>query len=145
MSLPSMQGKLWDDTEIQKLLNSIRKNKPIHEIALEHERTVGGINSRRKKIAVDYWFNNKLSIEEIQKFTRLTDIQIQEEIKKESWRISQKELNKETIIKKDYDITANETPKKINIIEVYNELTELRKDVKEVIQLLNSFKNKRPL
>jgi len=139
-SLRIRQGQPWEEEEIQKLLSSISKKKDIHEIALEHERTVGGINSRINKIAVDYWFNNKLPIEKIQKFTGLTVIQIQEEIKKETWRISQKELNKETIIKKDYDITANETPKKINIIEVYNELTELRKDVKEVIQLLNSFK-----
>jgi hypothetical protein len=216
----------WCNEEIIKLLNLIRKKKTIYEIALEHERTVESINLRLRAVATDYWFNNKLSMEEIEKYTRLTRAEIQEEIykyasnqenhdedtedtilntldyynrKKEPW--SEKELenikteyfinemnimeianihrrtpgsiafklkslelirdvkktkgydiylksklyreiistpkvaqSKKTKVTKPLMITAEE--KTIN--EVYNEVVELRKDIKEILKVLNS-------
>ena len=74
---PARMGKGWDQEEIVKLLDSIRNKKSIEEIATEHERTVGGINSRRRGIATDYYFNNNLSIDKIQKFTGLTGEEIE--------------------------------------------------------------------
>ena len=79
---PARMGKGWDQEEIVKLLDSIRNKKSIEEIATEHERTVGGINSRRRGIATDYYFNNNLSIDKIQKFTGLTGEEIEDAIKR---------------------------------------------------------------
>jgi len=75
-------GKAWDDEEIVKLLQSIRKKKSIEDIAKEHERTIGAINSRRRDLAADYWFNDKRPIEEIMNFTGLTKEQIEGVIRK---------------------------------------------------------------
>lgn len=79
---PARMGKAWDDEEIVKLLQSIRKKKSIEDIAIEHERTIGGINSRRRELAADYWFNDKRPIEEIMKFTGLTKEQVEDVIKR---------------------------------------------------------------
>jgi len=79
---PARMGKKWDDDEVLKLLKSIQKKKPISEIATEHQRTISAINSERRKLAADYWFNDKRSIEEIIKFTGLTKKQIEDTIKR---------------------------------------------------------------
>ena len=79
---PERMGAKWDDDEVLKLLKSIRKKKSIYDIAIEHQRTTGAINSRRRKLAVDYWFNDKRPIEEIIKFTGLTREEIETAIKR---------------------------------------------------------------
>lgn len=63
-----------------QLLNSIRKNKSISEIATEHQRTVGGIQAQIRKLAADYWFNDKRPIEEIIQLTGLNKEEIEEAI-----------------------------------------------------------------
>jgi hypothetical protein len=79
---PARLGQPWDDEENAKLLKSIQKNKSIEEIAKEHERTPGGINSQLRVIAADYHYNNNLPLAEIQKFTRLTQKVIEHAINK---------------------------------------------------------------
>ena len=81
---PARMGKPWKDEEIMQLLQSIQKKKSIEEIAVEHGRTVGGINSRRRELAADYHFNADRTIEEIQKFTGLTKEEVEEAIKRRS-------------------------------------------------------------
>ena len=78
---PARMGKKWDDDEVLKLLTSIQKKKTISEIATEHQRTIGAINSERRKLAAEYWFNDKRSIEEIIKFTGLTKEEIEDTIR----------------------------------------------------------------
>jgi predicted DNA-binding protein YlxM (UPF0122 family) len=75
------RGQKWEDEEVVQLLNSIRKNKSISEIAIEHQRTVGGIQANICKLAADYWFNDKRSIEEITQLTGLNKEAIEETIK----------------------------------------------------------------
>ena len=79
---PARLGARWDDDEVRKLLTSIQKKKPILEIAIEHQRTTGAINAEMKKLAADYWFNDKRPIEEIIKFTGLTKEEIEYTIKR---------------------------------------------------------------
>ena len=88
---PARMGQKWDAYEVFKLLDSIQKNIPIEQIAKDHERTIGGIESHRKKLAVDYFFKEKKSIEEISKTTGLCLEQIEEAIEKRK-----KEINKTT-------------------------------------------------
>jgi hypothetical protein len=73
-------GKPWSQEEIKTLLSSIHHKKSIADIALEHERTKGSIESYRRKLAADYHFNDNRPIEEIQAFTGLTRGQIEDAI-----------------------------------------------------------------
>jgi ATP-dependent DNA helicase PIF1 len=76
VNLLSNKGKAWSDEEVMGLLKSIRAKKSIESIALEHRRTEGSIRSRLRQIAADYYFNNNMSIEDIKKYTGLSEISI---------------------------------------------------------------------
>lgn len=93
-SYPPRMGKPWEDKEVIQLLVSIKKQKSIPDIAAEHERTVGAINSQRRRMAADYHFNDKRSIEDIEKFTGLSKAQIEEVIKRHPHR--EKSIDKPT-------------------------------------------------
>ena len=116
---PARMGKKWDDDEVLKLLTSIQKKKTISEIATEHQRTTGAINSERRKLAADYWFNDKRPIEEIIKFTGLTREEIEDSIKRR------------TVVK---DFKTKET--------VTEDLVEIPSDMKEIIILLKDIQSK---
>ncbi len=75
-------GKKWDNDEVVKLLAFIQQKKSIEDIANEHERTIGGINSQIRNLAAAYWFNDKKPIEEISRFTGLTPEEIKDVIKR---------------------------------------------------------------
>ena len=94
---PARMGKAWSDEEVAKLLKSVQKKKSLEEIAAEHERTVGGIKSHLKVVAVDYHFNNNLSYEEIQKYTGLTRDEIQDAIVKYEYKNRLKESKREAV------------------------------------------------
>ena len=97
---PSNMGKAWKEDEVIKLLTSIQKKKSIEAIASEHGRTVGGINSRRRHIAADYYFNDKRPIDEIVKFTGLTVLEVHDAINRREKAAKVKEpLAKESNIK----------------------------------------------
>jgi hypothetical protein len=78
---PANMGKAWLDDELLQLLQNVRKKKTHQEIAAEHQRTVGGITSRLREIAVDYHAEGR-SMESIMKFTGLPEDIIKEAIKK---------------------------------------------------------------
>ena len=92
---PARAGKPWKDDEVMKLLKFIKENISIQEIANQHERTIGGINSQIKKMAVNYHFNNNLSMENIQKFTGLKKWQITEAIKEYEYKENAKKAAKD--------------------------------------------------
>ena len=125
-------GSAWDQEEINKLLSSLQKKKAVEDIAIEHERTVGGIKSAIQKIAVEYYFNNQLSIEEIQRNTGLTPDVIQHAIKKHE---AKKAMSSEIKVKKEVStkkVTKNE------LSELKDEISSLKKDVKEMLRLMNA-------
>jgi len=113
LKYPLRMGNKWDDEEVLKLLTSIKKKKTISDIAKEHERTIGGIESERRKLAADYWFNDNRPIQEISKFTGLTHEQIEETIQRRK--------------------NSNRYKKANNILE---EPDENLSDMKEIIILL---------
>jgi hypothetical protein len=79
---PARHGKPWADEEVIKMLMAIRKKKTEKEIAEIHERTRGGINSKLRGLAVDYYNNDNKAIEEIEKITGLPSKVIQDAIEK---------------------------------------------------------------
>jgi hypothetical protein len=74
---PARNGAPWKDDETIKMLMGIQKKKTIKELAAEHERTTGGIHSRLKALAVDYFYNDKKPVAEIEKITGLSSQVIQ--------------------------------------------------------------------
>jgi hypothetical protein len=80
-NLYANKGRPWSDEEVMGLLKSIRAKKSIATIALEHRRTDGAIRSRLRQIAADYYFNNDMSIEDIKKYTGLSEAAINDVIR----------------------------------------------------------------
>lgn len=128
---PSRIGKPWSDEEVNQLLQEIKKKIPIELIAEYHERTEGGIISRLRSIAADYYFNNNLSLQEIQKYTGLSTDVISDAIAKREYQNQLKEKKKE----KSEKLLIQDSP-------VFQELAKEEKesDTKEIISLLKDIK-----
>lgn len=84
LKYPSNMGKKWSSTETLKLLLSVEKKIPIAEIAVDHQRTIGGISSMLNKLATDYHFKDNMPIDEISKLTGLSIPDIEKLINKRS-------------------------------------------------------------
>ena len=67
------KGKRWSDEEVMGVLQSIRSKKTFEEIAVEHQRTVGGIISKLREIAAIYHYENEMSMDLIKKYTGLDE------------------------------------------------------------------------
>lgn len=68
----AMTGTRWTPQEDEKLLLSITNGKTTNEIALEHQRTVGGIESRLRTIAIRMLDVDKTPIENVSATLRLS-------------------------------------------------------------------------
>lgn len=88
---PARMGKVWSKEEEQELLQEIQKKVPIVMIAELHERTQGAITSHLRQIAANYYFNNKLSLEIIQKHTGLSIDEISDAISRRQFRETQRQ------------------------------------------------------
>ena len=126
---PSRMGLTWKGEEIVKLLTGVRNKKTIPEIAADHERTEGSIISYLKKLAGDYYYNDNRPIEEIQKFTGLTEEVILEVIKKREGQNKMKEAITKSIAKQTEK--AEETKKNENA-----EIMAMLKDINKKLDLL---------
>lgn len=68
---PYRLGAPWKDEELIQLLTSVKNKESIQEIAKKHSRTEGGIISRLRVLAAEYYTNDDKSIEEIKVITGL--------------------------------------------------------------------------
>ena len=125
---PSNMGQKWSDEEEILLLEELNNNIDIEIIAQKHDRTIGGINSRRREIAYKMYVKN-VSIEEIIRQTKLDNNSIEETIKKRQKNNSNKIKTKEidnvfvSINKKDY-------------IELQNDVKNMKNDIKQIKNIL---------
>lgn len=121
---PSNMGQKWSDDEELLLLEELNNNIDIEIIAQKHNRTIGGINSRRREIAYKMYLKN-VSIEEIIRQTKLDNNSIEEIIKKRQNNNSKKIKTKEidnvfiSINKNDY-------------IELQNDVKNMKNDIKQI-------------
>lgn len=136
---PTRLGQPWKNDEIVKLLTSIQKNKSVEEIAKDHDRTVGDIQSYLRKLAADYHFNDNRPMEEIQKFTGLTKEEIEDSIKK---RKQKEDKVAEKAAEKSLDKKANTEAKKNKVVSTKKETTEERPTMSEVVSLLRDIQCK---
>lgn len=130
---PSRMGKAWDEHETLNLLKRIRENKSIDTIAKEHERTIGGITSRLRAIAYELYEEGK-TVEQIKKYTRLTEIEITNSISKREFQKTLKEKRKEKKINK-----LNEEPvnKKMNQDELLQAIREIRDKCNKILESIS--------
>ena len=125
---PARMGSPWKGEEIVKLLTAVRNKKTISEIATEHERTKGSIASKLRTLAGDYYFNDKRPIEEIQKFTGLSEEVILEVIKKRDNQEKIKESIKKTVLKQE-EVKKNEN------VEIMAMLKDINKKLDLLLQI----------
>ena len=143
---PSNMGQKWSDDEELLLLEELNNNIDIEIIAQKHNRTIGGINSRRQEIAYKMYLKN-VSIEEIIRQTKLDNNSIEETITKKQnnpKKIKTKEIDNVfiSINKNDYIELQNDVKNMKNDIKqiknTLGELVEMMKAVYEFEDILNS-------
>lgn len=127
---PSNMGKAWSDEEVMGLLKSIRAKKTYAEIAEEHQRTIGGIKSRLRQIAADYYFDNEMSIDDIKKYTGLDEASISDVISKRKLKNNIKEKeNPTTIIEAFHNIViedeVKEEPETIKLLREIHSMLKI--------------------
>jgi hypothetical protein len=128
---PSNTGQKWSNEEETLLLEELSENNDIQQIAQSHNRTIGGINARRRQIAYKLYINNT-SMEEIILKTKLDKDQILKTINKQKNKPNQckyvTEIKKPFLIENEIDEIKNDIKKLENIIK---ELVEMMKAVYE--------------
>jgi len=111
---PSRMGLLWNESETHTLITNLKLGKSIERIADEHQRTVGSINSRRKKMIEEMYSKGK-TLQEIKEATRfsipeidyhLNRKKLKEELTESFPSFGKKEL--ETISQRVAEIIKNE-------------------------------------
>ena len=70
-------GNIWTSEEETKLIEALKDNKNIKDIAKEHKRTSGGIKSRIKELAVRMIETDGSSIDEVCDIFKMTPYEIQ--------------------------------------------------------------------
>jgi predicted GIY-YIG superfamily endonuclease len=64
-------GKKWTPEEEAEILRQITENVPLDQIALEHDRSAGGIQWRLRKIGIELMEDEKITAEEAAERVRL--------------------------------------------------------------------------
>ena len=121
---PSNMGQKWNDEEEALLLQELNDNIDIEIIAQKHNRTIGGINSRRREIAYKMYLKN-VSINEIIRQTKLDNNFIEGTIKKRQNNNSKKIKTKEV---DNVFISIN----KNDYIELQNDVKNMKNDIKQI-------------
>lgn len=121
---PSNMGQKWNDEEEALLLQELNDNIDIEIIAQKHNRTIGGINSRRREIAYKMYLKN-VSINEIIRQTKLDNNSIEETINKRQNNNSKKIKTKEV---DNVFISIN----KNDYIELQNDVKIMKNDIKQI-------------
>ena len=93
---PSNIGKKWTSEEERILLDELENNIELENIAENHRRTIGGINSRRKEIAYKLYSENNNTIAEIVAKTKLDIAEVSELIKIKDKQNKSKQVKKES-------------------------------------------------
>lgn len=125
---PSNVGQKWTGEEEETLLEELSKNIHVELIAQYHNRTIGGINARRREIAYKMYDNN-ISMEEILLKTKLDEYQMAEIIQKRQTP------------KKGKTVEPQDNPKpsiESEISELKNDIKELKNKIEELVNMMNA-------
>lgn len=125
---PSNAGQKWTGEEETLLLEELSKNMDIELIAKTHNRTIGGINSRRREIAYKLYSIN-ISMKEIMSKTKLEENQIVETIQKR--QNNPKKCKSITPDKKTISIEGE-------IREMKNDIKYLKNTINELVEMMKA-------
>ena len=123
---PSNMGQKWSDEEELLLLEELKNNIDIETIAQKHNRTVGGINSRRREIAYRMYKRN-VCIQEIIKHTKLDYNSIEKIVQKKQVNIEKLNENKTKLVDNVF-ISINNN----HYIELQNDIKNMKNDIKQI-------------
>lgn len=128
---PSNMGQKWTDEEEALLLEELNNNIDIGTIAQKHNRTIGGIESRRQEIVYKMYLK-KVSTEEIIIKTKLDYASIKQTIeKKQKIQKIQKNQTKEidnvfiSINKNDY-------------LQLQNDVNQIKNTLGELVEMMKA-------
>jgi phosphoribosylformylglycinamidine (FGAM) synthase-like enzyme len=119
---PARMGQPWTAKETADLMEAIQNGELLKDIAILHERTVGGIRAQLCKIAADLHFKNKASIKDIMAVTGLRACEIENAIFIREEKMNEKDMRK----------------KKADVGDLMREIGEIKKLLIELVE----FKNK---
>jgi hypothetical protein len=117
---PSNLGKKWTDDEEAMLLEELSKNMEIEEISKNHDRTTGGINSRRRDMAYKMYIKN-IPMNEIMEKTKLDEESIALTIDRRKNIQSKKAVSLES-----------------EMAEIKNDIKELKNTIKELVEMMKA-------
>jgi hypothetical protein len=129
---PSRMGKSWKAEEVNQLLAEVQAKKTHQEMATIHERTVGGITSRLRDIAADYYMNRNMQVEICQQLTGLSKMEILETVAKRT-EIQERKAEKEEKTQK------KSLPNSVSQQSQNTELKEILEIVRDMQKTLNDF------
>lgn len=136
---PSNLGSKWTNTEEQQLLSSIEEGLDIETIAKQHNRTVGGIQSRIQMVAYEMSLQ-QVAMETIMEKTRLTLSEINTVISRKQTekteKVSKKASKKENNEIPTNNITLENVHQEVQTMKC--EMKELKNNIKELIVLIQS-------
>lgn len=135
MSRPERHGKPWSTIELEQLLGEIQKKKTLEEIATEHQRTNGGIRSKLRDIAADYYYNDNRPIQEIMKLTGLDIETVTDAISKRQYQMDMKEKKqKEQPAQQTITQAFQTQPKQQEPEEKRERMIPILKDIRDMMK-----------
>ena len=135
---PSNMGQKWTDEEETLLLEQLNNNIDIETIAQKHNRTIGGINSRRQEIAYKMHIKN-VSIEEILNRTKLDYNCIEQIIQKKTISNSKKIKTKTKEIDLFISINKNDyTELQNDVKNMSNDIKYLQNTITELVEMMKA-------
>ena len=123
---PARMGQPWTVKETADLMEAIQNGELLKDIAILHERTVGGIRAQLCKIAADLHFKNNASIKDIMAVTGLRAFEIENAIFTREEKMNEKDMRK----------------KKIDVGDLMREIGEIKKMLIELVEFKNKFSKK---
>jgi len=64
-----MSQRIWAPVDVTRLLDQIKKNKPLEEISRRERRPISSIQAKLKEIAVDLYFNKNIDYDKVKEIT----------------------------------------------------------------------------
>ena len=133
---PEKLGEKWTIEEERTLLQELDENTlTLKDIAESHKRTYGGIIGRQKTIAYNMHLSGATE-DEIIRITKLTNEQVIKTIAKKSGLTNEQVIK--TIAKKVAKTPAISAIPENEIIEVRNEIKELKTTINELVEIIKA-------
>ena len=130
-------GSPWETAELLQLLKEVKEKIPYQDMAKAHKRTVGGITSRLRQLAYDYYTEEK-PISEIMVITGLSKEDVVDAITRREYnenKKAEKRAEKEKAINKNILVKESDVLAPNVIITPKSELSELQDILKTLKSL----------